>query len=324
MSLSALASDRFQSFKSLSCCVTGGAGFIGSHLVEALVGQGATVTVLDDLSSGDLERLSPWRASLRIVEGSILDDEALDDALEGVQLVYHHAALVSVPESLEHPERYKTVNVGGTRSVLEASVRHGVSRLIYAGSCSAYGNLPGLPKVETDPVEPTSPYAATKLEGEHLVGTYADPSGLDTARLRYFNVFGPRQPHNSPYAAVVPKFVEALSSGGSARIFGDGGQTRDFIDVRDVVQANLRAGVLIEPHQGCVYNIGSGTRVSILEVLETVARQLDLPARMTLEEARGGEVRDSEACIDLARERLGFQPERSLAESVREIANTAE
>ena len=323
MTESDLSSDRFHSLKGVSCCVTGGAGFIGSHLVEALVGQGAVVTVLDDLSSGDLERLSPWRENLRVVEGSILDDEALDRAFGGIELVFHHAALVSVPESMEFPERYEAVNVGGTRSVLEAAMRHGVSRLVYAGSCSAYGNLPGLPKVETDPVEPTSPYAATKLEGELLVGAYADSSGLDTARLRYFNVFGPRQPHNSPYAAVVPKFVEALSSGGSARIFGDGGQTRDFIDVRDVVQANLRAGALVEPHQGCVYNIGSGARVSILEVLQTVASQLQLPVRMTLEEARDGEVRDSEACIDLANERLGFQPIRSLAESVREIAEAS-
>ena len=323
MTGSDFSSDRFQPFDGLSCCVTGGAGFIGSHLVEALVGQGAVVTVLDDLSSGDLERLSPWRESLRVVEGSILDDGALNEALDGVHLVYHHAALVSVPESLEFPERYQAVNVDGTRSVLEACLRHGVSRLVYAGSCSAYGNLPGLPKVETDPVEPTSPYAATKLEGELLVGAYADPSGFDTARLRYFNVFGPRQPHNSPYAAVVPKFVEALSSGGSARIFGDGGQTRDFIDVRDVVQANLRAGALIEPHQGCVYNIGSGNRISILEILETVARELDMPARKTLEAPREGEVRDSEACIDLARERLGFEPVRALSNSVREIADAA-
>ena len=318
-----LSSDRFQPLKRMSCCVTGGAGFIGSHLVEALVGQGASVTVLDDLSSGDLDRLSPWRDQLRVVEGSILDDEALDHAFDGVELVFHHAALVSVPESLEFPERYEAVNVGGTRAVLAASIRHGVSRLVYAGSCSAYGNLPGLPKLESDPVEPTSPYAATKLDGELLVGAHDDPSGLDTVRLRYFNVFGPRQPHDSPYAAVVPKFVEALSSGGSARIFGDGGQTRDFIDVRDVVQANLRAGALVEPHRGCVYNIGSGSRISILEILETVAQQLGLPVRMTLEEARGGEVRDSEACIDLARERLGFQPSRSLAESVREIADVS-
>ena len=151
-----------------------------------------------------------------MVEGSILDEKALGEAFAGVRLVFHHAALVSVPESIEFPHRYEAVNVGGTRSVLDASIRHGVSRLVYAGSCSAYGNLPGLPKVESDPVEPTSPYAATKLEGELLVAGQADPSGLDTARLRYFNVFGPRQPHDSPYAAVVPKFVEALSSGGSA------------------------------------------------------------------------------------------------------------
>ncbi len=318
-----MSSDRFQSFKNVSCCVTGGAGFIGSHLVEALVGEGASVTILDDLSSGDLERLSPWRDEIRVVEGSILDEDALNQSFDGVQIVFHHAALVSVPESLEFPERYQSVNVDGTRQVLEASIRHGVSRLVYAGSCSAYGNLPGLPKVESDPVDPTSPYAASKLEGELLVGAHADSAGLDTARLRYFNVFGPRQPHNSPYAAVVPKFVEALSSGGSARIFGDGGQTRDFIDVRDVVQANLRAAALIEPHQGCVYNIGSGARISILEVLETVASELGLPVRMTLEEARGGEVRDSEACIDLARERLGFEPMRSLAESVREISEAS-
>ena len=297
-------------------CVTGGAGFIGSHLVAALVESGLDVRVLDDLSTGSREHLVDVLDRITFIEGSILDEGALDEAVSGAGLVFHHAARVSVSESLEDPLRYCRTNVDGTVAVLEAARRHGVRRLVYAGSCSAYGDLEGLPKRETDPVQPTSPYAATKLAGEDFVASYASSYDLDTARLRYFNVYGPRQAHDSPYAAVVPRFLHALSSGGQAVIFGDGGQTRDFVHVEDVVQANLLAGGHAGPLDGAVFNIGSGTRRSIRSVLDDVASALGLDVNVRHEPARPGEVRDSEASIELASTCLGYRPGHDFRESL--------
>ena len=311
-------SDSF-GLSGAKACITGGAGFIGSHLVESLLACGAQVTVLDDFSSGSPENLPADLPGLQILEGSILDPAQLALACSGASLVFHHAALVSVPESFERPEDYRLVNVEGTRRVLEASRAAGASRLIYAGSCSAYGNLPGLPKQETDPVDPTSPYAQTKLDGERLVEQAADGTRFDSVRLRYFNIYGPRQAHDSPYAAVVPKFVEALQSGGKPIIFGDGGQTRDFVHVRDVVQANMLAALCPQPIGGRVVNVGSGRRISVLEVLETVARVMKVPVNVDYRPERAGEVRDSEASIKLARDLLGYEPSFGLAESVGEI-----
>ena len=314
-------SDRLNSTDLAGCqvCITGGAGFIGSHLAEALLARGARVTVLDDFSSGSPDNLPCEAPGLEIVEGSILDPEQLSTVFKKASVVFHHAALVSVPESFERPDAYQRVNVEGTRQVLEQSRAAGVSRVIYAGSCSAYGNLPGLPKREVDPVEPTSPYAETKLEGELLVEGAAEGSVFDSVRLRYFNIFGPRQAHDSPYAAVVPKFVEALQSGGRPLIFGDGGQTRDFVHVRDVVQANILAATSPRVLGGRVINVGSGRRISVLEVLETVARSMGVPMTVEYRPERPGEVRDSEASIELGRELLGYQPSCELAQSIDEI-----
>ena len=300
-------------------CITGGAGFIGSHLSEALLARGAEVAVLDDFSSGTRDNLPTESSHLQIMEGSVLDPELLSRAFAGASIVFHHAALVSVPESFERPEAYQRVNVEGTRCVLEQARAAGVSRVVYAGSCSAYGNLPGLPKVESDPVEPTSPYARTKLEGELLVEAAAGNPGFDSVRLRYFNIFGPRQAHDSPYAAVVPKFVEALQSGGTPLVFGDGGQTRDFVHVRDVVQANILAATCVDALGGCVINVGSGHRISVLEVLQTVARSMGVPMKVDHRPERPGEVRDSEASIKLARTLLGYEPTCDLAGSIDEI-----
>ena len=299
--------------------MTGGAGFIGSHLVESLLSHNATVSVLDDFSSGTPDNLPAGASGLHIHEGSILDSDLMSVAFAEASVVFHHAALISVPESFERPDEYRLVNVEGTRRVLEASRAAGVRRVVYAGSCSAYGNLPGLPKVESDPVEPTSPYAQTKLDGELLVEQHSAESTLDTVRLRYFNIFGPRQAHDSPYAAVVPKFVEALQSGGTPLIFGDGGQTRDFVHVRDVVQANLLAASCPERIGGQVINVGSGVRISILEVLEIVADSMGVPVAVAYRPERPGEVRDSEASIELARQLLGYDPSCSLADSISEI-----
>jgi UDP-glucose 4-epimerase len=317
-------SDNFAlpSYVNRSVLVTGGAGFIGSHLVEALLARGASVSVIDDLTSGSLANLERVSSDIRFVEGSILDTSVLEESMEAAEVVFHHAALVSVPESMEDPESYNRVNVDGTRSVLEAAGRHGVARVIFAGSCSAYGDLPGLPKNEDDPVAPTSPYAQTKLDGEELVASFASDGGLDTARFRYFNVYGPRQAHDSPYAAVIPKFRQALSMGEEAVVFGDGLQTRDFVHVHDVVFANLLAAMHPAPLAGEVFNIGSGIRISILEILEAVAASLDVPVQVRHEAARPGEVRDSQASIELACSTFGYQPSCSLEESLAEMHDT--
>ena len=289
-------------------CVTGGAGFIGSHLVSALVRSGVEVRVLDDLSTGAVENLATVLPDIRFIEGSILDPDALTEAFAGAGIVFHHAARVSVAESVTHPERYEETNVQGTRAVLEAARSLGVRRLVYAGSCSAYGDLPGLPKHETDPVQPTSPYAASKLSGEELVADHGAGEGFDTARLRYFNVYGPGQAHDSAYAAAIPKFVHCLRSGEQPIIFGDGGQTRDFVHVSDVVQANLLAAAHDGPLGGAVFNVGSASARSILEVLGIIAEAFGVEASPRHEEARPGEVRDSLASIALAADHLGYAP----------------
>lgn len=304
-------------------CVTGGAGFIGSHLVEALVRVGAQVWVLDDLSSGSLANLLGVQAQIRFVKGSILEEGALEDAIGPAEIVFHHAALVSVAESLEQPLRYREVNVDGTLAVLEAARRHGCARLVYAGSCSAYGDLEGLPKREEDPVHPTSLYAAMKLAGEDLVAAYASSFPMDTVRLRYFNVYGPRQSHDSSYAAVIPKFLNVLASGGEAVVFGDGEQTRDFVHVDDVVQANMLAAAHPTALDGAVFNVGSGSRRSVLEVLNLVAATLGVSASCRHEPARAGEVRDSEASIERARRELGYEPSRTFEDGLAEIEKAA-
>lgn len=304
---------------SQTVCVTGGAGFIGSHLVEALVRTGAKVRVLDDFSSGDPANLAKVEPKITLIEGSILDDDVLRRAIAGTTVVFHHAARVSVTESLVNPVAYCATNVDGTLAVLEASRQSGVRRLVYAGSCSAYGDLPGLPKSEDSPVHPTSPYAAAKLAGEDFVAAYPSSCSMDTVRLRYFNVYGPRQAHDSPYAAVVPKFFQALASGGEAVIFGDGGQTRDFVHVEDVALANILAACAPDPLRGAVFNIGSGESRSILEVCQQVAAALRVNPRMRFEPARSGEVRDSEASIELAAARLGYRPQREFFSALEEM-----
>lgn len=296
--------------------MTGGAGFIGSHLVEGLVRTGAHVRVLDDLSSGSLANLHAVKDDIHFVHGSILEEGALDDGIDQTEVVFHHAALVSVGESLEQPVRYREVNIDGTLAVLEAARRHGCARVVYAGSCSAYADLPGLPRVEEDPVQPASLYAAMKLAGEGLVGAYAACFPMDTVRLRYFNVYGPRQSHDSPYAAVIPKFRNALASGSEAVVFGDGGQTRDFVHVDDVVQANMLAAAHPSDLSGRVFNIGSGSRRSVLQVLDLVAASLGVEASCRHEPARLGEVRDSEASIERARTELGYKPLRTIEDGL--------
>ncbi len=303
------------------CCVTGGAGFIGGHLVDALVSLGARVTVIDDLSNSDAAHIAglidmePGR--VRFVHASILERAALDEALEGAELVFHLAALGSVPRSVEDPTRTWLVNATGTMRVLEAAARAKARRLIYSASSSAYGDNPTLPKVETQATEPMSPYAAAKLAGESLCRSWSACYGLETACLRYFNIFGPRQAADSAYAAVVPAFIRTLFAGGAPVIFGDGEQTRDFTHVSNAVAANLLAATRDKALRGEVVNIGAGVRTSVNTLAGLLAILCERPgAVVDHRPARVGEVRDSVADISAARDLLGYTPVTPLQEGL--------
>lgn len=289
------------------CLVTGGAGFIGSHLVEALVERGHRVRVLDDFSTGKPANLAGVRERIELAEGDITDLESVCSAMRGVELVFHQAALASVPRSVANPLATHRVCVNGTLHVLLAARDAKVRRVVYAASSSAYGNSVRLPKSEGDPTAPLSPYAVAKLAGEHYCAAFTEVYGLETVRLRYFNVFGPRQAPDSPYAAVIPKFLDALTAGRSPVIHGDGQQSRDFTFVEDVVQANLRAaetpGVA-----GRLYNIACGRRTTLLELVAHLNTLLGTTIAPTHTEPRVGDVRHSLADIERARTDLGYRP----------------
>jgi nucleoside-diphosphate-sugar epimerase len=306
-----------------ACCVTGGAGFIGGHLTDALVDLGARVTVVDDLSNsnaghiGSLIEDHPDR--VRLVHASILERAALEDAAEDCELIFHLAALGSVPRSVEDPARTWLVNATGTMRVLEAAHKAGAKRVIYSASSSAYGDNPTLPKHESQATEPMSPYAAAKLAGESLCRAWSACYGLDTACLRYFNIFGPRQAADSAYAAVVPAFIKALSEGKAPIIFGDGSQTRDFTHVSNAVAANLLAAASPEPLTGQVVNIGAGVRTSVSELVSSLATLCERPGIVPDHRpTRIGEVRDSVADIGAARRLIGYTPITDLRQGLSE------
>src|SRR5687768_1935651 len=256
--------------------ITGGAGFIGSHLAHALLELGASVVVLDDLSGGSLANVEAMPPGT-FVEGSILDDELLARVTRGCRFVFHEAALGSVPRSVKLPRLYNEVNTTGTLNVLEAARAAGVARVIFAASSSAYGDNP-VPWTETMPVLPKSPYAATKVAGEALLRAYAGSYGRpDMVSLRYFNIFGPRQNANSAYAAVIAAFAKAMIAGQRPVIYGDGEQSRDFTSVYNVVHANLLAARLEKPAGGEVVNVGCGGRISVNELASLMAESLGHP-----------------------------------------------
>ncbi len=316
MRLPAQQADRLRPlYEGTRVCVTGGAGFIGSHLIDALFALGSVITVLDDLSTSDLTHLAPLidldPERVRFVRGSVLEDRALARATEGAKLVFHLAALNSVPRSIDDPERTWAVNATGTMRVLRAATSARARRLVYAASSSAYGDTEELPKRESMPPRPRSPYAASKLAGEHLCAAFAAtwPDRLDTASLRFFNIFGPRQPHDSPYAGVVPRFAERLIAGKAPVIQGDGLQTRDFTFVDNAALALLLAGARVEPLSGAVINVGAGERHSILDLARAMATHLSPEAPPPVHEPeRAGDVRDSQADLSRARDLLGYAP----------------
>jgi nucleoside-diphosphate-sugar epimerase len=294
-------------FRGTRVLVTGGAGFIGSHLAEALSQLGASVVVLDDLSGGSRENLTSF-GPVEFVEGSVLDRDLLARATRGCKYVFHQAALGSVPRSVEQPRLYNAVNTDGTLNVLEAAREARVARVMFAASSSAYGENP-VPWVETMPVQPRSPYAATKVAGEALLQAYSASYGLDTACLRYFNIFGPRQNANSAYAAVIAAFAKALLAGKSPVIFGDGEQSRDFTYVHNTIHANLLAARRVEPIRGEVLNVGCGTQVTVNELAGLMAELLNAPGRRPVyEPERAGDLKHSFADLGRVESMLDYRP----------------
>ena len=297
--------------------VTGGAGFIGSHIAAALAGAGARVRVLDDLSTGHAENLEEVGGGVEFVRGGLTDAEALARALEGVEVVFHEAAIPSVPRSVETPEVTHRACAEGTFALLLAARRAGVRRLVYAASSSAYGDQPTLPKAEDMRPEPLSPYAAAKLVGEYYCQVWTRVYGFETVCLRYFNVFGPRQDPSSQYSGVISRFISTLAGGGRPVIYGDGEQSRDFTYVSNIVDGNLRAAESARA-VGQVINVATGRRTTLNELLDALKR---ITGRAEVEaehrEPRLGDVRHSLADITLARELLGYEPQVGLEEGLR-------
>ena len=307
----------FSDLRGARTLVTGGAGFIGSHLSLALAAAGAEVAVLDDLSGGGDPAALP--GSVRFVRGSILDLALLADVTAGCRFVFHQAALGSVPRSVQQPRLYHDVNVTGTLNVLEAARAAGtVRRVMFAASSSAYGDNPTLPKVETMPPAPLSPYAANKVAAEAMMSAHAHSYGLDTVCLRYFNIFGPRQSPDNAYAAVIAAFAKAIVNGRRPVIFGDGEQSRDFTCVDNVVRANLLAATVPGPLNGAVVNIACGQRVTVTELAMEMAALLGRP-ELTPEyrPERTGDVKHSLADLSVARRLLGYEPVVGFREGLR-------
>lgn len=304
-------------------CVTGGAGFIGGRLASELLSIDASVTIIDDLSNNDGQHASylvdtyPERA--RLLFASILEPAALSEAVDRSDTVFHMAAMGSVPQSIEDPERCFHVNALGTMRVAQACRDAGVRRLVFASSSAVYGDDPNLPKTESMLPQPLSPYGATKLAGEAVVRAWAHSYGLSGVSLRFFNVFGPRQAANSAYAAVVMAFLKRLSHGQAPIIFGDGSVSRDFTPLANVIRASLLAGASDRRLDGQAINVGCGSRTTILQLAEALARLVERPDLVPLfEPTRAGDVPHSVADITLARTLLGYEPEKSLEEALAE------
>jgi UDP-glucose 4-epimerase len=300
--------------------VTGGAGFIGSHLVEALVAADARIRVLDNLSTGDLANLESVSDRIEFIEGDITDPDTVRQAMHGVEVVFHQAALASVPRSVANPLATHRACVDGTLNILLAARDAGVRRVVYAASSSAYGNSPLLPKSEHHPTAPLSPYAVAKLAGEHYCAAFSEVYRLETVRLRYFNVFGPKQSPSSPYAAVIPLFIQALASGKRPVLHGDGTQSRDFTYVADVVQANLLAAKAANV-SGRVYNIACGRQTTLLDLIAHLNALLGTQIVPTFTPSRPGDVKHSLADIHRARGELGYEPTTDVASGLRQTVS---
>ncbi len=306
----------------MRCLITGGAGFIGSNLVNYLLAKDWQVRVLDNLSTGRKENLAAIIDRLDFIEGDIRDMALLEETLKGCQVVFHQAALPSVPRSIAEPILTHDVNVNGTLNLLLAARQVDVGRVILASSSSVYGDSEVMPRTEELAPKPLSPYAAAKLTGEYYARVFATVYGLETISLRYFNVFGPRQDPDSTYAAVIPRFIKALSEGRAPVIYGDGRQSRDFTYVDHVCEVNYLAATSSEPWRGEILNVGCGRSVTVLEVLETLKKIMECEdINPRFEPPRPGDVKDSLADIEKARRLLAFEPQSDFTAELTKTLN---
>ena len=296
--------------------VTGGTGFIGSHITEELLRRGHSVVVVDDFSAGKEANLAGMKGKLEVVRQTITKLEPLHAAFRGAELVFHLAARTSVPRSVADPVETNRANIDGTLNVLVAARDAGARRVVYAASSSAYGETPTLPKTEGMRPEPISPYGVTKYVGELYCQVFGRCYGLENVSIRYFNVFGPRQDPGSPYSGVLSRFITAMLAGQPPTVFGDGEQSRDFTYVANVVDASLRAaetpGV-----SGMVFNGGTGARVTLNQTLALLGKISGKPANAKYEPPRAGDIRDSQADVTLARQMLGYVPTVDFEEGLR-------
>ncbi len=299
--------------------VTGGAGFIGSHLVECLLNRGDTVRILDNFSSGRRENLAPWLGEVEIIESDLRNEEQVNKSVSGMDWIFHLAAFISVPQSLIDPGTCYSINVAGTVNLLEASRRHGVHKVVLASSTAVYGNPVEFPTSEESLLQPLSPYAASKQVNEIYARLYTQVFALPVVPLRFFNVYGPRQRPDSPYAAAIPIFVDLLVTGQPVTIFGDGKQTRDFIYVKDVVDANLKAAQA--KTAGEPINICSGHETTLLDLLEEMSELLPHPPEVRFAPPRPGDIYRSIGNPLKAKADLDFQAGTSLADGLRETIN---
>jgi len=295
--------------------VTGGAGFIGSHLVEALLNAGCEVAVLDNLSGGNLSNLEPMKADISFYKNDIRQLEALIEAAKGCDVIFHLAAVVAVQQTIEDPLNSTMINDIGTLNVLEAARKTNVPRVVLASSCAVYGDDPRLPKDESMTPMPSSPYAVHKLSAEHYLRVYGELFGLKNASLRFFNVFGPRQDPSSPYSGVISIFMSKAALHQAPLIYGDGNQTRDFVFVKDVVRALLLAAQT-DQKTGDVYNIGSGSRLTISRLWELVAALSGEQSKPVYKPARAGDILHSVGNIDKARSMLDFRNDFSMEQGL--------
>lgn len=297
--------------------VTGGAGFIGSSIAEALLSKGERVRILDDFSTGRRSNVEALKGNFELIEGSIVDAPTVAKAMKGVEVVFHEAAIPSVVRSVEDPAASMLANVQGTTIVLDQARREKVRRLVFAASSSAYGDTPTLPKVETMQASPLSPYAISKLAGEELLRVFSSLYGIETLSLRYFNVFGPRQDPNSQYAAVIPNFIKAAMKGTRPVVYGDGEQTRDFCFIDNTVSANLLAANSPSKLTGQVVNIACGERISLNQLLHHIGEEAGKKLEPEYVPGRAGDVRDSLASIEAARQLIGYEPKVKVGEGLK-------